>query len=85
LRPDARVGVAAAKHIDRRMAQGGARPAYPLGVADLIELDMTMAVAQSLDEELKEPPSAASALLSRMVDGDPLGRETRRGFCDYVR
>ena len=54
-------------------------------LADLIGLDTTQAVAQSLYEEFKEPLYAPPPLLSRMVEANLLGRKTGRGFYDYSR
>ena len=55
----------------------------PLALADLIGLDTTLAVAESMYEEFKEPLYAPPALLSRMVEAGLLGRKTGRGFYDY--
>jgi 3-hydroxybutyryl-CoA dehydrogenase len=51
----------------------------------LIGLDTTMAVAQSLYEEFKEPLYAPPPLLSRMVEARLLGRKTTQGFYSYDR
>jgi 3-hydroxybutyryl-CoA dehydrogenase len=76
-------GFATAEDIDRGMMEGCAHPMGPLALADLIGLDTTMAVAESLYEEFKEPLYAAPPLLSRMVEAGLLGRKTGRGFYDY--
>ena len=76
-------GFATAQDIDRGMMEGCAHPMGPLALADLIGLDTTMAVAESLYEEFKEPLYAAPPLLSRMVEAGLLGRKTGRGFYDY--
>jgi 3-hydroxybutyryl-CoA dehydrogenase len=76
-------GFATADDIDAGMVQGCAHPMGPLALADLIGLDTTMAVAQSLYEEFKEPLYAPPPLLSRMVDAGLLGRKTGRGFYTY--
>jgi 3-hydroxybutyryl-CoA dehydrogenase len=78
-------GFATAEDIDAGMVEGCAHPMGPLHLADLIGLDTTMAVAESLYEEFKEPLYAAPPLLSRMVDAGLLGRKTGRGFYDYSR
>ncbi len=77
-------GFASAEDIDSGMVQGCAHPMGPLALADLIGLDTTMAVAQSLYEEFKEPLYAPAPLLSRMVDAGLLGRKTGRGFYQYA-
>ncbi len=76
-------GFATAEDIDRGMMEGCAHPMGPLALTDLIGLDTTMAVAESLYEEFKEPLYAAPPLLSRMVEAGLLGRKTGRGFYDY--
>ncbi len=77
-------GFATADDIDAGMVQGCAHPMGPLALADLIGLDTTMAVAQSLYEEFKEPLYASPPLLARMVDAGLLGRKTGRGFYTYA-
>jgi 3-hydroxybutyryl-CoA dehydrogenase len=78
-------GFATAEDIDAGMVEGCAHPMGPLHLTDLIGLDTTMAVAESLYEEFKEPLYAPPPLLSRMVDAGLLGRKTGRGFYDYHR
>lgn len=78
-------GFATAEDIDAGMVQGCAHPMGPLALTDLIGLDTTMAVAESLYEEFKEPLYAAPPLLSRMVEAGLLGRKSGRGFHTYDR
>ena len=60
-------GFATAEDIDSGMVEGCNHPMGPLRLADLIGLDTTMAVADSLYTEFKEPLYAPPPLLSRMV------------------
>ncbi len=76
-------GFATAEDIDRGLVLGAAHPQGPLALADLIGLDTTKAVAESLYEEFKEPLYAAPPLLQRMVDAGLLGRKSGRGFYTY--
>jgi len=76
-------GFATADDIDAGMVEGCNHPMGPLRLADLIGLDTTMAVADSLYAEFKEPLYASPPLLSRMVEAGLLGRKTGRGFYDY--
>src|SRR5258708_37465967 len=76
-------GFASREDIDTGMVEGCAHPMGPLALADLIGLDTTMAVAESLYDEFKEPLYAPPPLLSRMVEANLLGRKTGRGFYDY--
>lgn len=76
-------GFATAEDIDQGLVLGAAHPQGPLALADLIGLDTTKAVADSLYEEFKEPLYAAPPLLARMVDAGLLGRKSGRGFYSY--
>ena len=76
-------GFATAEDIDRGLVLGAAHPQGPLALADLIGLDTTKAVAESLYDEFKEPLYAAPPLLARMVDAGLLGRKSGRGFYTY--
>jgi 3-hydroxybutyryl-CoA dehydrogenase len=77
-------GFATAEDIDEGLVRGAAHPQGPLALADLIGLDPTQAVAESLYEEFKEPLYAPPPLLARMVDAGLLGRKTGRGFYTYA-
>jgi 3-hydroxybutyryl-CoA dehydrogenase len=77
-------GFATAEDIDQGLVLGAAHPQGPLALADLIGLDTTKAVAESLYEEFKEPLYAAPPLLARMVDAGLLGRKSGRGFYTYA-
>ncbi|MEX2549031.1 MAG: 3-hydroxybutyryl-CoA dehydrogenase [Nitriliruptoraceae bacterium] len=76
-------GFATAEDIDAGMVEGAAHPMGPLTLTDLVGLDTTKAVAESLYEEFKEPLFAPPPLLSRMVDAGLLGRKAGRGFYTY--
>lgn len=76
-------GFASKEDIDNGMEVGCAHPMGPLALADLIGLDTTMAVAESLYEEFREQLYAPPPLLARMVDAGLLGRKAGRGFYDY--
>ncbi len=78
-------GFASKEDIDQGMVTGCAHPMGPLALADLIGLDTTMAVAESLYAEFKEQLYAPPPLLARMVEAGLLGRKSSRGFYDYRR
>ncbi|MGH9272785.1 MAG: 3-hydroxybutyryl-CoA dehydrogenase [Ilumatobacteraceae bacterium] len=78
-------GFATADDIDTGMVEGCNHPMGPLHLADLIGLDTTQAVAESLYEEFKEPLYAPPPMLSRMVEAGLLGRKSGRGFYDYAK
>ena len=78
-------GFATAEDIDAGMVEGCNHPMGPLALTDLIGLDTTRAIADSLYAEFKEPLYAAPPLLSRMVEAGLLGRKAGRGFYTYSR
>jgi 3-hydroxybutyryl-CoA dehydrogenase len=78
-------GFASAADIDTGMVEGCNHPMGPLRLADLIGLDTTKAVADSLYDEFKEQLYAPPPLLLRMVEAGLLGRKSKRGFYDYAR
>ncbi|HEX7659601.1 MAG TPA: 3-hydroxybutyryl-CoA dehydrogenase [Pseudonocardiaceae bacterium] len=76
-------GFASVEDIDNGMVYGCSHPMGPLRLADLIGLDTTKAVADSMYEEFKEPLYTAPPLLLRMVDAGLLGKKSGRGFYEY--
>jgi 3-hydroxybutyryl-CoA dehydrogenase len=76
-------GFASAEDIDTGMVLGCAHPMGPLALTDLIGLDTTLAVAESLYEEFKEPHLAPPPLLSRMTQAGLMGRKSGQGFFSY--
>ena len=78
-------GFATVEHIDAGMVKGCNHPMGPLALTDLIGLDTTMAIAQCLYDEFKEPQFASPPLLSRMVEAGLLGRKSGKGFYDYSK
>jgi 3-hydroxybutyryl-CoA dehydrogenase len=78
-------GFATPEHIDAGMVKGCNHPMGPLALTDLIGLDTTMAIAECLYNEFKEPQYAAPPLLSRMVEAGLLGRKSGKGFYDYSK
>ncbi|MFF4484669.1 3-hydroxybutyryl-CoA dehydrogenase [Streptomyces sp. NPDC001520] len=76
-------GFATATAIDAGMRLGCAHPMGPLALTDLIGLDTTAAIAESLYDEFREPHYAPPALLRRMIDAGHVGRKTGQGFFGY--
>ncbi len=76
-------GFASAEDIDTGMVVGCAHPMGPLALTDLIGLDTTLAVAESLYEEFKESHLAPPPLLSRMTQAGLMGRKSGQGFYAY--
>jgi 3-hydroxybutyryl-CoA dehydrogenase len=78
-------GFASPEDIDTGMVQGCAHPMGPLALTDLIGLDTTKAIAESMYAEFKEPLYSPPPLLLRMVDAGLLGKKSNRGFYDYSK
>ncbi|MFH0517975.1 3-hydroxybutyryl-CoA dehydrogenase [Streptomyces sp. M41] len=76
-------GSASVEDVDRGMVLGCAHPLGPLALTDLIGLDTTRAIAESLYAEFREPQYSPPPLLSRMVEAGLLGRKSGRGFHVY--
>ncbi|MCI0371356.1 MAG: 3-hydroxybutyryl-CoA dehydrogenase [candidate division NC10 bacterium] len=76
-------GVGTAEAIDSVMRLGANHPMGPLALADLIGLDVCLAVLKVLHEELGDDKYRPCPLLVKMVDAGFLGRKTGRGFHTY--
>jgi 3-hydroxybutyryl-CoA dehydrogenase len=76
-------GVGTVEAIDTVMRLGMKHPMGPLQLADLIGLDVCLAVLRVLHEGLGDPKYRPAPLLVRMVDAGYLGQKTRRGFYNY--
>ncbi len=76
-------GVASAEDIDKAMALGYKHPMGPLRLTDLVGLDVRLAIAKTLSEELGGDQYEPPALLSEKVARGELGRKSGRGFYDW--
>lgn len=75
-------GVASVEDIDTAMRLGYKHPVGPLELTDLVGLDVRLAIAEHLREQLGArftPP----ALLRHKVDRGELGKKTGKGFYDW--
>ena len=77
-------GVGTPEAVDTVMKLGMNHPMGPLALADLIGLDVCLAILQVLHEGLGDPKYRPCPLLRRMVDAGQLGRKTGRGFYSYA-
>jgi len=76
-------GIAAAADIDEAMKLGCNHPIGPLALADLIGLDVLLAVMDVFHREFKDSKYRPAPLLKEMVADGKLGRKSGRGFYTY--
>lgn len=72
--------VAIKEEIDKAMKLGANHPIGPLKLADLIGLDVVLAIFKQL-----YPEGPISALLEEKVSNNQLGRKTGIGFYEYLK
>ena len=76
-------GVAGPEDIDKAMCLGANHPMGPLHLADLVGLDVVLAVCDVLYNETHDSKYRACGLLRKMVRAGKLGRKTGEGFFTY--
>ena len=77
-------GLATAEDIDAGMKLGTNQPIGPLALADMIGLDVMIAVMNVFYEGFNDPKYRPAPLLKEMVAAGYLGRKTGRGFYKYA-
>lgn len=73
-------GVASAEDIDKAMELGYRHPMGPLKLTDLVGLDVRLAIARYLHEELGAEHFRPPAILERLVAEGRLGKKSGQGF-----
>ncbi|HAA90179.1 MAG: 3-hydroxybutyryl-CoA dehydrogenase [Thermoanaerobacterales bacterium 50_218] len=76
-------GAATAEDIDKSMKLGANHPMGPLALADLIGLDVCLAIMETLYKEFGDDKYRPCPLLRKMVRAGYLGRKTNQGFYKY--
>ncbi len=76
-------GLASSRDIDAAMKAGAGLPMGPFELADLVGLDVSLEVAETLYREFGDPKYRPPVLLRRLVDAGHLGRKTGQGFYEY--
>jgi 3-hydroxybutyryl-CoA dehydrogenase len=77
-------GLASSRDIDAAMKAGAGMPMGPFELADMIGLDVSLEVAETLYREFGDPKYRPSILLRQLVAAGHLGRKTGRGFYEYA-
>lgn len=78
-------GVASKEEIDEAMKLGANHPMGPLALADLIGLDVCLAIMEVLYTEFGDSKYRPHPLLRKMVRAGLLGRKSGKGFFDYTK
>jgi 3-hydroxybutyryl-CoA dehydrogenase len=77
-------GLASAKDIDDGMKLGCSHPIGPLALADMVGLDVLLAVMEVFYRDFNDPKYRPALLLKEMVAAGQLGRKSGRGFYTYT-
>jgi 3-hydroxybutyryl-CoA dehydrogenase len=77
-------GLASSRDIDTAMKSGAGMPMGPFELADLVGLDVSLEVTETLHREIGDPRYRAPVILRQLVAAGHLGRKSGRGFYEYA-
>jgi 3-hydroxybutyryl-CoA dehydrogenase len=78
-------GVASAEEIDKAMKLGAGMPMGPLALADMVGIDIVLAVCEFFVKEFADSKYRPSLAFRQKVRAGHLGMKTGRGFYDYSK
>ena len=78
-------GVASAEDIDTGMKLGANWPMGPLALADLVGMDTTSAILETLERELGDPKYHPAKVMYDLMEQGKMGRKSGAGFYDYAK
>ena len=76
-------GVASAEDIDKAMKLGANHPIGPLALADLIGIDVCLAIMETLQTGLKSDKYKPASILQKYTKEGKLGKKSGEGFFKY--
>ena len=74
---------ATSEQIDSALKLGAGYPMGPFELADIVGLDVSLAIIETLHDEFREPSFEPADLLRHLVEAGFLGRKAGRGFHTY--
>ena len=78
-------GIASAAEIDKAMKLGAGMPMGPLALADMVGIDIVLAVCESFVKEFGDSKYRPSLAFKQKVRAGHLGIKTGKGFYDYSK
>lgn len=78
-------GVASAEDIDKAMKLGANHPIGPLALADMIGIDVCLAIMETLQRDFNSDKYKPARILEQMVKDGNLGKKSGKGFFDYEK
>ena len=76
-------GTASVESIDTAMKGGCNFPMGPFALLDLVGIDTSVAILETIHRSFGNPSDEPAATLREMVAGGHLGRKTKQGFYTY--